>query len=145
MPANESIDLKKPGADTTVKASAAITGKRFIRYSGNRTGGGHAGLSTDLANVPQAAPCNGTTQIPCGVAAHDAASGSLVGKLSGAGRHCTVLSGAAVTAGALVMADATGRAITFTGADADGIPFPCGIAVTGVGAADLDLEVQLLY
>lgn len=151
MPANESIDLKKPGQDITGKASATITGKRFLRYSGNRTGGGHAGLSTDLNNVPQVAPCNGTTQVPCGVAAHDAASGSLVGVLRGAGRHCTVSSGAAVTAGVLVMADATGRAITFVGpiatnaAALPSVPIAVGIAVTGASGADVDLEVQLLY
>lgn len=145
MPANESIDLKNPGQNITGKASATVTGKRFLRYSGNRTGGGHAGLSTDLANVPQVAPCNGSTQVPIGVAAHDAASGSLVGVLRGAGRHCTVTAGAAVTAGALVMADSTGRAITQTGTVTAGIPIPVGIAVTGASGADVDLEVQLLY
>jgi hypothetical protein len=134
MPVNESIDLKKPGQDKTGKATAAITGKRFVRYSGNRTGGGHAGLSTDLANVYQIAPCNGTTQV-----------------LSGAGRHVTVSSGAAITAGVLVMADATGRAITFVGpvatnaAALPSVPIAVGIAATGASGADVDVEVQLLY
>jgi hypothetical protein len=150
VPANESIDLKRPGNDITGKASAAITGKRFIRYSGNRTGGGHAGLSTDLSNVPQVAPCNGATQVPCGVAAYDAASGSLVPIKCGAGRHVTVTAGGTVTAGTLVMADATGQAITFVGpvatnaAALPSVPVATGIAVTG-GTNGNDLEVQLLY
>lgn len=151
MPANESIDLKKPGQDITGKASATVTGKRFLRYSGNRTGGGHAGLSTDLANVPQVAPCNGTTQVPIGVAKHDAASGSLVGVARGAGRHVTVSAGAAITAGVLVMADSVGRAITYVGAITTNaaalpsVPVAVGIAVTGASGADVDAEIQLLY
>jgi hypothetical protein len=151
MPVNESIDLKKPGQDKTGKASSAITGKRFVRYSGNRTGGGHAGLSTDLANVYQIAPCNGTTQVPCGVANFDIANGALGSFKSGAGRHVTVTSGAAITAGVLVMADATGRAITFVGpvatnaAALPSVPIAAGIAATGASGADVDVEVQLLY
>lgn len=150
MPANESIDLKSPGKDFSAKASATVTGKRFVRFSGNRTGGGHAALGTDLVNLPQCAPCNGSTQVPIGVAAYDAANGSTFPVKSGSGRHVTVTAGAAVAAGVQVMADANGKAITYVGAITTNaaalpsVPVVCGVAVTAA-AADLDdLEVRLV-
>jgi hypothetical protein len=150
MPANESIDLKSPGKDITCKASATVTGKRFLRFSGNRTGGGTAALGTDLNNVPQVAPCNGSTQVPVGVAAYDAANGSLVPLKSGSGRHVTVTAGAAVTAGVQVMADSVGKAITYVGpvttttVALPSVPVVCGVAVTGASADGDDLEVRLV-
>lgn len=149
MPANESIDLKAPGKDFTAKASATVTGKRFVRFSANRTGGGHAALGTDLANVPQCAPCNGSTQTPIGVAGYDCANGALFPVKSGAGRHVTVTAGAAVVAGVKLMADATGKAITYVGpvaTNATALPsFPdvVGVAVTAAAADGDDLEVRL--
>lgn len=150
MPANESIDLKAPGKDFTAKASATVTGKRFVRFSGNRTGGGHAAIGTDLANVPQCAPCAGATQVPIGVAGYDCASGALFPVKSGAGRHVTVTAGAAVVAGVQVMADATGKAITYVGAITTNaaalpsVPVVCGVAVTAAAADGDDLEVRLV-
>lgn len=149
MPVNESIDLKNAGKDFTAKASATVTGKRFVRFSGNRTGGGHAALGTDLANVPQCAPCNGSTQVPIGVAGYDAASGSTFPVKSGCGRHVTVTAGAAVAAGVQVMADANGKAITYVGATTTNaaalpsVPVVCGVAVTAAAADGDDLEVRM--
>lgn len=140
MPANEAVILKEPGGDVTYKASAGVTGKRFLKVSGNRTGGGVAAIGTDLANVYQMAQC-GAGQRACGVAAWDVASGSL-GKCIRGQKVVTVTSGAAVTAGVEVMSDANGKAIAWVAStEANKI---LGIAMTGVGATDLDLEVALI-
>lgn len=149
MPVNESIDLKNAGKDFTAKASATVTGKRFVRFSGNRTGGGHAALGTDLNNVPQCAPCAGASQVPIGVSGYDAANGALFPVKSGTGRHVTVSAGAAVAAGVQVMADSVGRAVTYVGPTTTtatalpSVPVVCGVAVTAAANADDDLEVRL--
>lgn len=147
MPANESIPTKKPGADFTFKASAAVTGKRILRVSGNRTGGGHAALGTDLANVYQLAHCNGSTQVPVGVAAYDVASGALGKCQSGGIQTCTA--GAAITAGVQVMADANGKVITYVGATTTNaaalpsVPVVVGVAMTGASADGDDVEIKM--
>lgn len=149
-PANESIDLKSPGKDFTAKASAAVTGKRFVRFSGNRTGGGHAALGTDLVNLPQCAPCNGSTQVPIGIAAYDCANGATFAVKGGAGRHLTVTAGAAIVAGVQVMADAVGKAITYVGATTTNaaalpsVPVVCGVAVTAAAADGDDIEIRMV-
>jgi hypothetical protein len=127
--------LKEPGASVTFKATAAVTGKRFLKITGNRTGGGMGGLSTDLANVYQMAQAVADDNA-VGVSAQDVANGAL-GRCIGGG-IVTVESGAAVAAGAIVKADAQGRAITWATAGA-----VLGVAMNGVGAAGADLEVKL--
>lgn len=135
MPANEAQILKEPGTDLTFKATAGVTGKRFLKITGTRTGGGMGGLSTVLDNVYQMAQATANDRA-CGVAAYDVASGALGRCISGQ-KVVTVTSGAAVTAGAVIGSDANGKA---TGA---GVTTSLGIALTTVGAADTDLEVKL--
>jgi hypothetical protein len=127
--------LKEPGSSLTYKASAAVTGKRFLKVTGNRTGGGMGGLSADLANAYQMAQTV-ADENAVGVSAQDCASGALGRCISGG--IVTVESGAAVAAGAIVKSDGSGRAITWITAGA-----VLGIAMTGVGASGADLEVKL--
>ena len=60
------IDIYSPGADITGVATSAITGKRCLKISGNRSGGNIA-----------VAPADAAGRI-VGVARDDAASGELV-------------------------------------------------------------------
>src|SRR5437660_684367 len=86
MPANEVIPYKTRADTFTARCSAAVTGKTFVKISGNRTGGGGGGaegavapagvgLSADLENVYVVAPCS-AGGAAVGVAAWDGASGS---------------------------------------------------------------------
>lgn len=133
MPANEALRFKKPGEDLTGKATAAVTGKRFLGISANRTGGGAGGLSTDLANVYSVAHAT-AAGVVIGVSAHDAASGSLVGVLSGG--IVPVTAGATITAGQRIEVGTNGQAIPL----AAGIAV--GVAMTGA-ASGADAEIKL--
>lgn len=149
MPANESVDFKKPGADFTFKASAAVTGKRVLKISGNRTGGGTGGLSTDLNNVYQMAHCAGSTDVPVAVASYDCASGALGRAKDGAGRIVTCTAGAAITAGVQVMADSVGKVITYVGPVTTttqalpSVPVVVGVAMNKADADGDDVEIKL--
>lgn len=144
MPANECIPFKKPGEDFTGKASATVTGKRFLKVSADRTGGGAGGLSTALDNVYQVAPASANGAV-CGVAAHDAASGSLVGVI--AGGIVPVTADGAITAGDQIMVGATGKAKTYappTTTTATALPVVVVVGVAMTGAADgADAEIKL--
>jgi hypothetical protein len=105
--------VKEPAATVTAKATAAVTGQRFVNVSGNRTGGGPAGgLSADLANLIQVAQVGAAGANAIGVAAQDIASGA-IGKVHLRG-VVTVESGAALVAGQAVMSDALGRAVAYS-------------------------------
>lgn len=97
--ANEMIDVYDPGRDITGRATAAVTGKRFLKISGNRSGGNIA-----------VAPCAAGDR-SCGVAKYDAASGDIVGVARGNSRVVRVTAGAALAAGDEVQAGAGGVAI----------------------------------
>ncbi|OCB56134.1 DUF2190 domain-containing protein [Mycobacterium vulneris] len=97
--ANEMHDIYDPGRDITGRATAAVTGKRFLKISGNRTGGNIA-----------VAPCAAGDR-SCGVAKYDAASGDIVGVARGNSRVVRVTAGAALAAGDEVQAGAGGVAI----------------------------------
>jgi hypothetical protein len=148
MPANESIPFKEPGSALTIKATAAITGKRFVKLTGNRTGGGAGGLSSDLANVYQGGPCDTIGERALGVAKYDAANGSLVGVHSQPGIIVPVTAGATLAAGDLVMTDAAGKAIPFVqdvtpaAGAAAATKRALGLALTGA-AANADAEIKL--
>lgn len=135
MPANECIPYYQPGAGITGKASAAITGKRFVKISGARTGG--PALSADLANVHTVAQA-GAGERAIGVAAHDIASGSLGPLHTQPGIVVPVTSGAAITAGAEVQADASGKAIPLAAGKS------LGVNLATVAGADVDAEIKLL-
>ena len=98
--ANELIDIYKPGTDITGRASAAVTGKRFLKISGNRAGGNIAVAHADAG---------GRT---CGVATFDAASGSVVGVARGNSRVVPVTADGAIAAWAEVEVGTAGKAKT---------------------------------
>lgn len=128
MPVNECIPLKVPGSAVTVQATGACTGKRFVKISGPRVGGGLSGgtsrvtttgpgygantLSTDVVDVYQVIQCSVSGEIALGVAAWDLATGN-VGKAYpvGTGFIVPVTAGATLTAGQEVQSDASGQAI----------------------------------
>lgn len=138
MPANECIPYKEPGSAFTFKATAAVTGKRFLRPSANRTGG--PGLSTDLANVYQCAhAAAGGPAV--GVSKHDVANGALGG--AHVGGIVPVTAGAVIAAGDRVASDANGQAIPYAaGGTIATDPVVLGVAMNGA-AAGADVEVLL--
>jgi hypothetical protein len=90
-----------PGKDITAEATAAVTARRFLAVSGNRTAGGN------MAVAPAAA--GGRT---CGVAGNDAAAGGLVRVVRGNSRVVRVTASGAIAAGAEVQVGANGTAAT---------------------------------
>lgn len=90
-----------PGADITGEATAAVTAKRFVAISGNRTTGGN------IAVAPAAAGAR-----PCGVAGHDAAVGGLVRVVRGNSRVVRVTASGAIAANAEVQVGAGGTVQT---------------------------------
>jgi len=136
MPVNESIAYKSPGSSITAKTTAAVTGKRFVKVTGNRTGGGGGGLSSDLANVYQVGLCTVSGEAAVGVSKYDAANGSLVGIHADPGIIVPVTAGAIIAAGAEVQTDASGQAITLAAGR------PLGYCMNGA-AAGADAEISL--
>lgn len=135
MPANECIPYKESGSAITFKATAAVTGKRFVAPSGNRTGG--PGLSTDLANVYQCAHA-GAGAHAIGVSKYDVANGALGGAHASAGMIVPVTAGAALAAGQAVQSDANGQAIPL----AAGVKL--GVCMNGAaGGADAEIRLAL--
>lgn len=133
--ANECVPFKETGLSVTAKAAGAIVGKTFVKISGNRTGGGAAGLGTDLANVYQVVQCTAAAKA-FGVAQRDAASGSLVGVYTSPGLIVPVTAGATINAGQEVEVDANGKAVPFSAG------IKVGLALTGASAA-ADAEIKL--
>jgi hypothetical protein len=136
MPANECIPYKEPGSKITCKATAPVVGKRFVKVTGNRTGGGGGGLSADLVNVYQASNCTTAGEVAIGVSAYDAANGALFKVHTEPGIIVPVTAGAALTAGTEVQTDATGQAVPFT----TGIKL--GYVMNGA-ASGADAEIRL--
>jgi hypothetical protein len=107
--ANDLVRTREPGQDFTGQATAAVTGKRFVKISGARTNKFNVLGTTADGNNYKVAPCAAGQQA-IGVAKYDQPTvGSKVG-VAAAG-VCTVTAGAAITAGQTVMSDATGQAI----------------------------------
>lgn len=111
----ESIPLFDKGDSITCKAGSAVTGARFVRIEAAR--------GTDESFVAGHVTAN--TQ-PCfGIAAHDAAVGEHFGVHHQPAIVTEVEAGDNLTAGSLVMSDATGRAI----------PYVSGAGVLALGTA----------
>lgn len=112
--ANDMVAVRLPGQDLTGQATAAVTGKRFVKISGSRTNKFNV-LGTDASgNNHKVAPC-GAGQAAIGVAKYDQPTvGGKVG-VACAG-ILVVTAGANLTAGQLVMSDATGQAIPWVSA-----------------------------
>lgn len=100
--ANELVDIYKPGHDITGRASATVVGKRFLKISGNRSGGNIA-----VAHATAAGRV-------CGVSKYDAASGAIVGVARGNARVVPVTASGAIAAFAEVEVGANGVAVTKT-------------------------------
>ena len=110
--ANESIPLFRPGQDISATASAAVTGKRFVAWTG--------GLLplTSPKTLPTAAHATAAGAI-AGVSSYDAASGSRFAIQRGKGLVVTVTAAAAITALAEVEVGPAARSS----------PRPSGVAV----------------
>ena len=127
----------------TVHAGYAITGKTFVgpltSYQGSGPGLAADPLPTgDGGNlICAAAPTAGGRT--GGVAAWDAASGSKAAVIRpGVGTMLPVTSGAAVTVGALLMVDTSGRVVPATTGN-----FIVGEAHSAAGGAGTDVIVEL--
>lgn len=120
MPVNECTPFKSPGSAVTGKCTAAVTGKRFVKISGNRTGGGGGGLSTDLANVYQISNATASGEIVFGVARQDGANGSLIGVHCQPGIIIPITCGADCASGIEVQTDAVGKCIPLAAGKAVG-------------------------
>ena len=104
--ANDAISYYEPGQDLTAVATAAVTGKRFLMISGDRST-----TSFSAGNV-SVAPATAAGRI-CGVAAYDAAVGALTGVLRGSGRVVPVdCDNANIAAFAEVQVGTAGKAVT---------------------------------
>lgn len=129
----------EPGGFPTCSCTTAVTGKRLVTISGNRTSG--PGLSdTAEGGVYRVKQVDAIGQWAVGVAKTDQVINKLVGVIASPGIVVPITAGAAIAAGDEVMADATGRVITFV---AGAGRFPVGRAMTAAGAADTDAEIKL--
>jgi predicted RecA/RadA family phage recombinase len=144
MPPNECIPLKEAGytQKITVHADAAITGKTFVAPLTQFQNAQAPGLAAD----PLAAGDGSNLRTPgapaaggqvAGVAAYDAASGAKVPIIRGAGTVLPVTAGAAITVGAEVQVDATGKVVPFAAGK------KVGIAHTAAAGAGTDVWVEL--
>lgn len=127
----------EPGKRITGHASAAITGKRFLKVSGNRTNDIRSVTDSVAGGNIQVAPADANGRI-IGVAEQDAASGAKVGVLGVPGWVLPVTADGAIAAFEEVMVGATGKAKALA---TGGIPV--GVAVTA--AADGTDAQILLY
>jgi hypothetical protein len=148
MPANECIPYKQPAGRVTCKATATVTGKRFVKISGDRTGG--PGLSTDVENVKRVAHAvAGDTAY--GVSGHDISSGGLGTILCGPGWELPITAEENLEAGDRVVAGTAGKAAKYdpdvaASGNAETLTIPAGpqgIVLNGC-LADADAEIKLL-
>lgn len=125
--ANECISYYDPGTNLPARATAAVTGMRFLKVSGDRdnTVGGVT------QNAISVAPADAGGRI-CGVAQADAPVGGQVGVVRGNSRVVPVKAGGAniaafaeveVGAGGVAVTKNTGVAVGYvvTGATANGV------------------------
>lgn len=132
--------------DVTFKATAAVTGKRFVAPSNTRTGGGLGGLSTDLENAYRCAhaAANGPA---VGIAKYDVPINGEGGFYGTPGGIYPVTCDGAVTAGDRIIVGSAGKAKTSTGSiDTSGaaITPPTVVGIAMSSAADgADAEIKL--
>ena len=122
--ANDNAGVYEPGRDITGHCSAAVTGKRFLKISGNRSDGNIAVAHADAAGRV------------CGVSAYDAAINKKVTVKRGNSRVVFVTAGGNIAAFAEVEVAAGGTAVT----KAAGIAVGYAITAATNGA---DAEISL--
>lgn len=122
--ANENAGVYEPGQDITGHASAAVTGKRFLKISGNRSDGNIAVAHADAAGRV------------CGVSAFDAAINKKVSVIRGNSRVTFVTAGGNIAAFAEVEVGANGTAVTLAAGKA------VGYAITAATNGN-DAEISL--
>ncbi len=126
---NPNVGVYEPGRDLTGRASTAVTGKRFLKITGDRAsvGGNIAVAHADLGGRV------------CGVSKYDAAVAAVIGVARGNSRVTFVATppaGTALVAFAEVEVGAGGTAV------ARGTGIAVGYTVTG-SAVGVDAEVSL--
>jgi hypothetical protein len=122
--ANENAGVYEPGQDITGHCSAAVTGKRFLKISGNRSDGNIAVAHADAAGRV------------CGVSAFDAAINKKVTVMRGNSRVTFVTAGGNIAAFAEVEVGANGTAVTLAAGVA------VGYAITAaVNGADAEISL----
>ncbi len=126
---NPNVGVYEPGRDLTGRASTAVTGKRFLKITGDRASVG--------GNIAVAhADAGGRV---CGVSKYDAAVAAVIGVARGNSRVTFVATppaGTALVAFAEVEVGAGGTAV------ARGTGIAVGYTVTG-SAVGVDAEVSL--
>jgi hypothetical protein len=123
--ANENVGVYEPGRDITGRASAAVTGKRFLKISGNRSNGNIAVAHADAAGRV------------CGVCKYDQPTvGDIVGVARGNSRVTQVSAEGAIAAFAEVEVGTAGKAKT----KASGIAVGYALTAAADGA---DAEISL--
>lgn len=118
MPDNECIAFYDPGNDLNGEATGTITGKRFVKVSAAKRAGSEGLASDTLGGRIRVAQCSVAGEMPIGVSGYDADTGDPVPVIRGH-KVVPVTSGAAVSAGAKVMTDSSGRAIPWVTAASD--------------------------
>jgi len=134
VPGNDAIPYKRPGEDFTAIATAAVTGKRFLAPSADRSSGPGLASTAEGSNY-KVAHC-GAGGHAVGVSKYDQAT--VNGKV-GVARDgiYPVTAGAALTFGLAVQSDANGQAIPL----AAGVKL--GVVMTGC-ASGADAEIALM-
>jgi hypothetical protein len=126
--ANECIPLFKPGQDISATASAAVTGKRFVDWTG------FLSLTTP-STLPTAAHATAAGKV-AGVSGYDAASGSRFPITRGKGAIVPVTALGNITAGVELEVGTAGQATTYS----------AGVKVgraLSAGSAGADVWVEL--
>lgn len=131
--ANDCIPFFRPGEDLSAKCTAAVTGKRFVKVSGNRTSGPGLAATGEGSVYQVAQAVAGDRAI--GVSAWDGALNEIINVIVAG--IVPVTAGAAIVAGNEVQADANGQAIPLAAGKS------LGVAMTAASGAGVDAEIKL--
>lgn len=123
---NECIPFYEPGGRLTGQATATVTGKRFLKISGNR--------QNDIQSITDAVGGGNIRVAPAdqygriiGVSSYDAASGDKVGVLCTPGMVVPVTAEGSIAAFEQVMVGATGKATALSQAAAVAASLSTGV------------------
>lgn len=145
---NQAIAYYDPGTDISAFCEAAVTGMRFVKISDPKKVASQALSSTADGGNIVVSPC-GANERAFGVASYDSPIGDWCPIMRGH-KVVPVTSGAALTAGDLVVSDATGRAVPYDAPalsgdaeDLPAVPFVCGQVLNSPTAAGQTAIVAL--